>query len=315
MRHAALSLLLLLLDPSPAQTPQKAPPVFGVSVEYVHIDAFVSQRGEPVTGLVASNFQLRDNGVIQQVELAASDAHPLLAVLAFDVSKSLSGERLEGLKAASQALLEALRPQDEATLFAFSDEVEWLVPPTQDKAAVRQALDGLRPGGGSLVMDALYAAITLPRSTGRTLVVLFTDGTDNMSWLNGQKVRSVAERSNALVHVVSLRARRQDATLSPLPMGPRGQTPLPDDMPTLEFEDGWALKQIAETTGGRYWEADSPERLKAAFSAIAESLGRRYVLRYVPEKVERAGWHGIELRLKGTRGDVQTRRGYWVFDR
>ena len=49
MRHAALS-LLLLLDPSPAQKPQKAPPVFGVSVEYVHIDAFVSQRGEPVTG-------------------------------------------------------------------------------------------------------------------------------------------------------------------------------------------------------------------------------------------------------------------------
>lgn len=312
MRHAALS-LLLLLDPSSAQTPQKAPPVFGVSVEYVHIDAFVSQRGEPVTGLVASNFELRDNGVVQQVELAAADAHPLLAVLAFDVSNSLSGERLEGLKAASQALLDALRPQDEATLFTFSDEVEWLVPPTEDKAAVRRALNRLRPGGGTLVMDALYAAITLPKSTGRTLVVLFTDGADNMSWLNGQKVRSVAERSNALVHVVSLRARRQDAT--PLPMDPRGQTPLPDEMPALEFEDGWALKQIAETTGGRYWEAESPERLKTAFAAIAESLGRRYVLRYVPENVERAGWHRIELRLKGKRGDVQTRRGYWVFDR
>jgi VWFA-related protein len=314
MKLSALSSLLLLVA-SLAQPPPKAPPVFGVSVEYVHIDAFVSRRGEPVTGLVASDFELRDNGVLQQIELAASDAQPLLAVLVFDVSNSLAGERLEGLKAASQALLDALRPQDQATLFTFSDQVEWLVRPTEDKAAVRGALNRLRPGGGTLVMDALYTAITLPRSTGRTLVVLFTDGVDNMSWLDGQRVRSVAERSNALVHVVSLLAPGQTAQSSPLPFGRGGQTRSADEMPTLEFEDGWALNQIAETTGGRYWEAESPERLKAAFSAIAESLGRRYVLRYVPEKVERAGWHRIELRLKGKRGDLQTRRGYWVFDR
>jgi hypothetical protein len=38
----------------------------------------------------------------------------------------------------------------------------------------------------------------------------------------------------------------------------------------------------------------------------------RYVLRYEPAGVERAGWHRIEVRLRGQKGVVQTRRGYWV---
>jgi len=77
----------------------------------------------------------------------------------------------------------------------------------------------------------------------------------------------------------------------------------------------WALRQICEATGGAYWEAESLDRVKAAFAAIAEAMGKRYVLRYAPENVKRAGWHKIELRLKGHRGEVRTRNGYWGMDR
>lgn len=314
MKLGALSSFLLLV-PSLAQLPQQPRPEFGVSVEYVYIDAFVSRGGDPVVGLLASDFELRDNGVVQQLELAASETHPLLAVLAFDVSNSLAGDKLDGLKAGSQALLDALRPEDQATLFTFSDQIEWLAPPTEDKAEVRRALDRLRTGGGSAVMDALYAAITLPRSTGRTLVVLFSDGVDNVSWLDGRRVRAVAERSNALVYVVSLRASGQRARGTRGPAGPGSPSTSEDERPTLEFEGSAALQQIAEATGGRYWEAESPERLKTVFAAIAESMGRRYVLRYVPENVKRPGWHKIDLKLRGKKGDVRARSGYWVFDR
>ncbi len=314
MKLAALSSFLLLV-PSLAQPPQKARPEFGVAVEYVHIDAFVSRGGDPVVGLLASDFELRDNGVVQQLELAASETHPLLAVLAFDVSNSLAGDKLDGLKAGSQALLEALRPEDQATLFTFSDQIEWLAPPTEDKAEVRRALDRLSPGGGSAVMDALYAAITLPRWTGRTLVVLFSDGVDNVSWLDGRRLRSVAERSNALVYVVSLRAPGQRARGTAGPTGPNTPSTSVDEMHSLEHEGAWALQKIVEATGGRYWEAESPERLKTVFAAIAESMGRRYVLRYVPENVKRPGWHKIDLKLRGKKGEVRARSGYWVFDR
>ena len=72
------------------------------------------------------------------------------------------------------------------------------------------------------------------------------------------------------------------------------------------------LKKLAETTGGRLWQADSPKRLRESFAEIAEAMGHRYVLRYEPQGVRRDGEHRIEIRLRGARGDVHSRRGYWV---
>lgn len=315
MSLASFALILLQAAAVTQQEPARPAPVFGVSVENVYIDAFVSHRGAPVSGLFASDFELRDNGVVQQLELAASDAQPLLAVLTFDISGSLEGEKLKALKAASQALLETLRSEDEATLVTFGDQIDWLTSPTRDKNLIRRALDRLKPGGGTPVMDALYTAITLPKSQGRTLVVLFTDGVDNMSWLDWRQVQLVAERSNALIHVVSLQPPivLVGGSEGPLRFGNR-MIPA-EGTRSLEFESSFALRQIAETTGGRYWEAESLDRLKTAFSAIAEAMGKRYVLRYSPEDVSRPGWHKIDLKLRGKKGDVHTRSGYWVAPR
>jgi hypothetical protein len=68
---------------------------------------------------------------------------------------------------------------------------------------VGRALLRLSAGGATSVLDALFAAITLSDTGERPLIVLFSDGEDNMSWLAERQLRSVAERSNAVVHVVS----------------------------------------------------------------------------------------------------------------
>jgi len=294
-------------------TPAPTPPIFAVEVENIYVDAFVSQRGAPLTGLAASDFELKDNGVSQRLELVAADTQPLLAVLTFDMSNSLAGGKIASLRAASQALLNALRPEDEATLFCFTDDVHWLVLPTTDKASLGLALAKLQPGGGTAIMDALYAALTLPSTRSRSLVVLFTDGADNASWLDWRQIQKVAERSNAVIHVVGLKPPQLTAPGETANFGIRS---VPVESPTaLDFEAPWGLRQIAELTGGRYWEAESLDRLKTAFAAIAEAMGKRYVLRYVPENVKRPGWHKIELKLRGKKGDVHTRTGYWVPDR
>ncbi|MEO8360018.1 MAG: VWA domain-containing protein [Vicinamibacteria bacterium] len=308
-----LGIVLSVTGPS-AQDPVSKPLVFDAAVENVYIDAFISQRGAPLTGLQAADFELRDNGVVQSLEMAASDTQPLLAVLAFDVSGSLDEEKLSALRAASNALLETLRPEDEASLFAFADEVRWLAEPTTDKQKVRQVLENLRPGGGTPIMDALYAALTLPKSRGRSLIVLFTDGVDNLSWLDGGQVRLLAEKSNAVIHVVSLQPAPRATVQAPRDDLKWRIYPAENTL-ALEFENAWMLRQIAEATGGHYWEAESLDRLKAAFAQIAETMGKRYVLRYSPEGTTRPGWHKIELKLKGKKGDVRTRTGYWVADR
>ena len=95
--------------------PAQAPPVFRSEVESVYVDVFVSRGGQSVSGLVASSFELKDNGVRQSVELVAAESRPVRAVLVFDTSSSMAGERLAALKAAGEAFLEGLRPADWAT--------------------------------------------------------------------------------------------------------------------------------------------------------------------------------------------------------
>jgi hypothetical protein len=41
-------------------------------------------------------------------------------------------------------------------------------------------------------------------------------------------------------------------------------------------------------------------------------MGERYVLRYQPRGVKRAGWHPLAVRLRNVKGKVRARRGYWV---
>jgi VWFA-related protein len=291
MPAAALWLALAGAQVPPAPIP--APPVFAARVEYVHVDVFVSQGERSIPGLRASDFDLKDDGVLQALELVSADARPVQAALVFDTSSSVAGERLAALRSAGDAFLDGLGPRDEASLFAFSEEISRQAPPTRDKDAARQALRGVSAAGATSAFDALYAALALADPQMPALIALFTDGEDNVSILAGDQVRKVAERSNALVHVVST-AEASGAG------GGRDTAAL--------------LREIAEHSGGRFWSAGSPRDLRSAFAAIAASMGERYVLRYQPQGVKRVGWHPLEVRLRGVKGTARARRGYWVPD-
>ena len=300
--------LALLTAAATASGAAQKPPVFRADVENVYVDAFVTRGGQPVAGLTAADFELRDNGVRQRPELAAAASLPLLAVLVFDTSSSMEGERLAALRASGEAFLAGLRPADEAALVTFSHKLSWLAGPTSDKDSVRRTLAQLRAAGATAAYDALYAGIAMSDKGVRPLVVLFSDGEDNVSFLGARQVRAVAERSNALVHVVAWRSESRSAWP---PVSVRGMPPL-IETPTPEPEDIRLLRQIAEATGGRLWGADSPARLREAFAAIADAMGQRYVLSYSPSGVKREGWHQLEVKLRGQKGDVHARRGYWV---
>jgi VWFA-related protein len=275
-------------------------PVFRSDVEAVYVDVFVTKGGQPVPGLKAADFELKDNGVRQGIELLQADSQPVNAVLVFDTSSSMAGERLSALRSAGRAFLDGLRPADQAALVTFGEEVGWRLGPTGEKDRVRRALDATIAYGATAAFDALYAAIALSEPQGRSLVLLFSDGEDNTSILDAVQLKKVAERSNALVHFVSGWRR------------PAWRPPGTTRIEAAEPDDVKALREIAEASGGRLWSADSGERLRSTFAAIAEAMRHRYVLRYEATGVKREGWHKLEVRLRGPKGDVETRRGYWV---
>lgn len=297
----ALSALLLAAGTARAQTP--APPVFEAKVDSVYVDAFVVRDGAPVRGLTAENFELRDEGVARRAELVRVDSVPLVSVLAFDVSGSVTGAKLSALQDAGRLFLSELVEADQAGLLTFSHEVAWGVPLSADKERVARGLAALRPHGGTALFDALFAAVTVPTAPARPLVLVFSDGQDSASWLDESRVRAALARSNALVHIVGLVPTRPADVSNGERIRPVGSNQ------ALHVR---MLRELAEATGGRFWPADAPERLRPAFAGIAEAMRRRYLLRFEPAAGAKPGWRRLDVRLKNAAGTVQARPGYWA---
>src|SRR5436190_1001606 len=96
---------------------------FSSKVEAVRVDVLVTDKGRPVRGLSASDFEVFDNGVRQHVDLASFEQIPLNVVLALDMSTSVNGARLDNLRRAARALLDGLSRDDQAAVVTFSHVV------------------------------------------------------------------------------------------------------------------------------------------------------------------------------------------------
>jgi VWFA-related protein len=264
------------------------PPRFSSSVEGVYVDVFVTQNGQPVSGLTAENFEIRDNGVRQEVRLVGLDVVPIAVLLIFDNSSSVAGEALGHLRAAGHAVLNGVLPGERAALVTFERQIAVRVAPTGDLPRVREALDRLSAFGSTALFDAAYVGFALPVHGARPVIVLFSDGEDNASWLEAEDIRSVAARSDRLLQAVGFR----DASL------------------TVD-----ELRRIAESTGGRFWKAERSDRLESTFLRILEEVRNRYLLAFEPTGVQRAGEHRLEVRLKGAKGKVRSRQSYHVGSR
>lgn len=258
-------------------------PTFSAKREAVRVDVLVTDRGKVVTGLGAADFEVRDNGVPQTIDLVSFQQIPLNVFLAFDVSASVSGERLTHLQTAGHALLDRLAKDDRSALLTFSHTVLLREGLTGTTARVRQALTEVRPVGDTALVDGAYTAMMLdPQDGGRNLLLVFSDGLDTASWLDPEGVLDSAKRSDFVVYGVSSR-------------GP---------------EDSKFLEDLTELTGGATLKIDSTRDLSATFLKILDEFRQRYLISYSPTGVPNSGWHRLEVRVKDRRVTVKSRAGY-----
>ena len=89
----------------------------------VRVDVLVTNGQQLVRGLQASDFELRDEGVLQEVTQVDVEEIPLNLILVFDTSGSMAGQRLQSLLEASRSLLDGLRARDRVALLSFSTRV------------------------------------------------------------------------------------------------------------------------------------------------------------------------------------------------
>jgi VWFA-related protein len=258
-------------------------PSFTIRADAVRVDVLVTDRGRIVRNLQPADFEVRDNGILQQVDVVAFEQLPLSVVLALDVSDSLDAGQREHLRDAGRILLDHLAPVDESALVTFTHWVELSAALTSDHGRLQEAMARTDDGGRTSLIDATYAAITLAESgPGRSLVLLFGDGVDTSSWLSPDATLDVASRSDVVVYAVTLGRRQRGAYLD----------------------------RLTSLTGGSWIEIASTRDLASTFATILAEFRQRYVLTYTPRDVAEDGWHTLDVRLKGRRGTVQARPGY-----
>jgi VWFA-related protein len=259
-------------------------PTFSSRVEGIRVDVLVTDSSRrPLRGLTAADFSIRDNGILQEVDLVSYGETSLNVGLAFDLSESVVGEPLERLRAASRALTLELQPADRMALVTFDQVVTLRCPlSVSNRSCATDALAAATPAGETALVDGVFAGMMVGESdAGRSLLMVFSDGLDIASWLTAERVLEMGRRSDVVVYPVTSKGAR----------------------PAF-------LGDLADLTGGRLHEVEPNDDLSATFRAILDEFRHRYLITYMPKNVPKDGWHKLEVKVNRSGARVKARPGY-----
>ncbi len=199
-------------------------------------------------------------------------------VLAIDTSLSMQAtdvapSRLEAAKQAAAKFIDGLPPQINVGLVTFDGIARVRVTPTTDRQPVQSAIESLELGPATAIGEAIFAGLDAIDSAPvgadgepvpATMVVM-TDGKTTVGRPDADGAAAAADAGVPVSTIAFGTARGTiviDGEIQPVP---------------VEEE---ALKQIAQTTGGRSFSADSLGELESVYSDIGSSIG------YDTQKVE-----------------------------
>ncbi|HEY7707791.1 MAG TPA: VWA domain-containing protein [Gaiellaceae bacterium] len=198
-------------------------------------------------------------------------------LLTMDTSASMTAtdvppSRLEAAKSASQDLLDKLPDRFRVGLVSFSSIVSVLEAPSDDREAVRDALDNLEGDVGTALGDAIVESVALAPdpeeqeqlSGGKPLfaIVLLSDGANSVG---REPLEVLDEAKEAGVPIYSIAFGTPEGTVEITnDFGVTQTYAVPPDPETL--------RQVAEETGGKFFEAPTEEDLEAVYQEIGSQV-------------------------------------------
>lgn len=295
--------------------------VFRSGVDGVVIPVSVRAGNKPVAGLTAADFELRDNGVRQQLQDVSAEKIPVDLTLLLDLSSSVDGPTLQRLKTAVADTAELLKANDRIRLVTIS-QVLHEVFDLRAKAGILP-LDTLSAEGATSLYDGLAATMMRPNDTGRRqLIVAFTDGRDSTSVIDAAAVKAIAQLTDAVVDIVVPVAPRQIGETRRLSQRAGGS---PDSLAgagnlTVNGESAGGvaadlvpqvLSDLVSPTSGQVLTLPPGDSISRIFKTVLDDFRATYVLQYVAKGVESSGWHEVDITLKKRgRFDIRSRKGY-----
>lgn len=257
-----------------------------VAVESVLVGVSVSDRGgRAVEGLTAGDFSLLVAGRATPITFFGAGQLALDVLVALDISGSM-GRHLPEMRRAVRAFTDNLNGRDRLALGGFNTSLFLLAPLAPAGPSHLLAAERISAFGGTALNDALLEGLSaLPASTGRRVMIFFTDGLDQLSRSTLQDVERTLLEQNVLLYVVGHGAAHEQ---------PQRDT----------------LTRLCNRTGGRaVLIRDIGSDLRDAFADLVRNIKSQYTLGFNPDPKAR-GWQTIDVELLRRGFKVRAREGY-----
>ena len=296
-----LIVLLSLARPqetSPSQSRRGDEYTIRVNADSVVLHATVQNRnGILVSGLGKDNFQVYEDGVLQQIDYFSHEDIPVTVGLVVDNSGSMRPKRPEVI-AAALAFARSSNPQDQMFVVNFNELVSLGLPadtPFTDQAAqLEVALSRIAADGETALYDAVAAALEHLKkgNQDKKVLIVISDGGDNASKHNLAQIMAMAGHPDAIIYTIGLFIAED-----------------PDRNPGV-------LKRLAKDTGGEAFLPESVGEVLPICQRIARDIRNQYTIAYAPANRKQDGtYRVIQVKAKAPGNGgliVRTRAGYYA---
>ena len=266
-----------------------------------------------VRDLRREDFHIFEDGVEQNLAHFAPIDKPFTVALVIDTSRSMLFG-LQDLQDAANTFVDRMRPGDRALVISFDSQIRVLAEPTDDRAALRKAINNLRQGGSSRVYDAIDFVLKkrMDQIPGRKALVLFSDGVDNASQTatHEDNLRD-AMRSDVLIYPIQFSTYTR---LNQTSARKRRAPPAGSGFNVMDYLRADAyLHQLANETGVVLYPVTDISDLGEAVASIVEELHNEYSLGYYPTTLGRTGEvRRIDVRVNRPQLQVRARTSYVI---
>ena len=292
--------------PQPSPTAKPVPPPnaeekpITVSTDLVSVTLTVQDAyGRYVSGLGKKAFTVLDDNQEQDITFFSDTDAPVSVGIVFDVSGSMSGEKIGHARQALEKFINTSHPMDEYFLIAFNTRAQLVLDRTRNGESVLDKMTLVKPNGNTALYDAVYLGterVTRGAHQKKALLII-SDGQDNNSRYNFGEVRRLLKESDVVIYSVGINDKDAGSEL-----GMQGQS---------------FLEELSGVTGGKAFFPQTNVEMDEIFERIALELRHQYSVGFTPKDFAPDGkWHKIKFKVVPPRGlprlTVRGREGYYA---
>ena len=228
-------------------------------------------------------------------EVEKRDTEGIDIVLAMDVSTSMLARDFtpDRLSAAKDIAIEFIsqRPSDRMGIVVFAGESYTQCPLTTDRATLINLMKEVQTDlieDGTAIGNGLATAVARMMDSDATsrVVILLTDGVNNRGEIAPQTAAEIAKTYGIRVYTIGVGANGT----APYPV----MTPWGVEVRNMQVEiDEDLLKEVAKTTGGRYFRATDNTKLAEIYSEINKMETARTTVDSFPVYKELFGGYAL----------------------